>query len=180
VAVVIASLIAAGCARLLPRRTWRVAFGSVLVVGAAAGACVKNVGNVPVATIFPASLTFSNQGVGTNSAAKTVALANTGAVALSIASIAATGDFFQANTCGAVVAPGGRCTLSVTFAPSAMGQRTGGITISSNAANNPQTVALSGTGGSPSGPTPAGTFAVSVQGTSGSLVQSAPVTLVVK
>jgi hypothetical protein len=135
---------------------------------------------VPVATIFPASLAFPNQGVGTNSAARTVALANTGAAQLSISSIGATGDFFQVNTCGAVVPPGGRCTLSVTFAPSAMGQRTGAITISSNAANNPQTVPLSGIGGSPAGQTPAGTVAVSVQGTSGSLVQSAAVTLVVR
>jgi len=162
------------------RRTWRFALGAAVVLGAAAGACVKNVGNVPVATMFPASLTFPNQGVGTNSAAKTVTLANTGAAALAITSISAAGDFSQTNTCGSLVAPGSRCTMSITFAPSATGQRTGAITISSNAVNNPQTVALSGAGGSPAGATPAGTFAVSVHGTSGSLVQSAPVTLVVR
>jgi hypothetical protein len=173
-------LACAGRVRLMGRQTWRLAIVAAFVVVGAAGACVKNVGNVPVAIILPGSLGFPNQGVGTNSAAKNVTLANTGAAALSITSIGATGDFLQSNTCGSLVAPGARCTVSVTFAPSATGQRTGAITISSNAVNNPQTVALSGTGGSPAGPTPAGTVAVSVHGTSGSLVESAPVSLVVR
>ena len=91
------------------RRAWRLALGAAVVLGAARGEpCVKNVGNVPVATIFPASLAFPNQGVGTNSAAKTVTLANTGAVALAITSVSAAGDFSQTNTCGILVAPGSR------------------------------------------------------------------------
>jgi hypothetical protein len=54
------------------------------------------------------------------------------------------------------------------------------LMISSNAANNPQTIGLTGTGQSSAGPTPAGTYQVSITGVSGSLGQSSSVTLVVQ
>ena len=105
-----------------------------------------NGGQAPVVTLAPTSLTFVGQVVGSTSAAQPVTLTNTGSSALSITSIAVSGDFAQLNTCGSSVAPGTACTISVTFTPTALGNRYGTVTITDNAANSPQTVLLAGDG----------------------------------
>ena len=92
------------------------------------------------------SLTFASQLVGSTSAAQTVTLNNTGNAALSVTSIAASGDYAQTNTCGTSVAAGANCTISVTFTPTATGTRTGAITITDNASGSPHIVSLTGTG----------------------------------
>lgn len=94
----------------------------------------------------PASLTFGGQAPNTTSAARSVTVTNSGAVAASISSITAVGDFAQTNTCGSSIAAGASCTISVTFTPTASGTRPGTVTVTGNAANSPTTVALSGTG----------------------------------
>jgi hypothetical protein len=94
----------------------------------------------------PSSLTFGSTTVGATSAAQTVTVQNTGNAAASITSIVASGDFAQTNTCGSSLAAGASCTISVTFKPTASGSRTGSITITSNAANSPTTISLTGTG----------------------------------
>lgn len=73
-------------------------------------------------------------------------LTNTGPITLTISSIAASGDFLQENNCGSGVPPGASCTIRVVFQPSAKGVRTGALTITDNAPDSPQTVALTGTG----------------------------------
>jgi len=100
-----------------------------------------------VVRLFPPSLTFPAQAVGTSSSAQSVTLSNTGSAALTITSIAASGDSSQTNTCGSSVAANANCTLSVTFNPTAAGSRTGAVTIADDAVGSPQTVALTGTGG---------------------------------
>ena len=55
-------------------------------------------------------------------------------------------DFSQTDTCNSGLPPGVNCTITVTFAPTQIGPRTASITITDNAADSPQTVALSGTG----------------------------------
>jgi hypothetical protein len=52
----------------------------------------------------------------------------------------------QSNTCGASLAAGASCTISVTFRPTTAGTRTGAVTIASSAPGSPTTVSLSGTG----------------------------------
>ena len=101
---------------------------------------------VPVATLTPATLTFSPQTVGSTSAAQTVTLTNSGQAALTIASISASGDFAETNTCGTSLAVGANCSIAVTFTPTDSGSRSGMITVTDNATGSPQTVALSGTG----------------------------------
>jgi Bacterial Ig-like domain (group 3)/FG-GAP-like repeat/Abnormal spindle-like microcephaly-assoc'd, ASPM-SPD-2-Hydin/FG-GAP repeat len=98
----------------------------------------------PAVTLSPTSLTFALQTVGTTAAAQAVTLTNSGQVALTLTSIASSGDFDQSNNCGATVAPGASCTIAVTFTPTAAGTRTGTVSITDNAAGSPQTVALSG------------------------------------
>ena len=100
----------------------------------------------PVLSVSPSSLTYPSQTVATTSAAQPVTVTNTGTAAASMASVGITGDFAQSNNCGTSLAAGASCTVSVTFTPTASGTRSGSLAINSNAANNPVTVALSGTG----------------------------------
>lgn len=109
--------------------------------------------SAPAVGLAPTSLAFGNQTLNTTSAAKTVTLTNTGTGALTITSIAASGDFAEAST-GATACPispatlaaGANCIISVTFTPTALGARAGNLTITDNAASSPQMVPLTGTG----------------------------------
>jgi hypothetical protein len=92
------------------------------------------------------SLNFGNQQVEVKSAALVETLTNNQTVALNITGISTGGDFTQTNTCQQPVAPGGTCTIDVYFTPSVTGTRTGTLTITDDASNSPQTVALSGIG----------------------------------
>ena len=103
----------------------------------------------PIVQLSPTSLTFAEQAFGTTSPAQPVTLSNAGLTPLTITSIAANNDFSQTNNCPsppATVAPNANCTIQVTFSPADGGSRIGAITISDNAAGNPHTAALSGTG----------------------------------
>jgi Abnormal spindle-like microcephaly-assoc'd, ASPM-SPD-2-Hydin len=100
-------------------------------------------------TLSPTSLGFGIQPVTITSAAQSVTLTNSGAAPLSISGITPSGDFAETNNCPVApntLAAGSPCTINVTFTPTATGLRTGAITIADNAANNPQSVPLSGTG----------------------------------
>ncbi len=145
-------------------------------------ACGSTSGNSaqPASTVSlsPASLTFAGQIMGTTSAAQPVTLSNTGTATLTIGGITAGGDFAQTNTCGTSVAAGASCLINVTFSPAAVGSRTGTLSVADNAANSPQTIGLAGTGLAAG--TPAGSYQLGITGTSGTLVQSGSVTMVVQ
>jgi hypothetical protein len=103
----------------------------------------------PGISFSPTSLTFGNQAVGTTSQSLPVTLTNTGNGSLTISAIAASADFAETNTCGATLASGKNCTISVTFAPTVSGSASGSVTVTDNAAGSPQSVSLSGTGTAP-------------------------------
>jgi hypothetical protein len=107
---------------------------------------LTGVGVTPSVTLSPTSLTFPTQVVFTISAAKTITLTNTGAGLLTISKIVLTGQFNQTNTCGASVAAGGSCTISVRFKPTAINTLTGSVSITDNASGSPQSVSLTGVG----------------------------------
>lgn len=104
------------------------------------------VATAPAVSFSPISLTFAAQNTGTSSSAQTTTLSNTGSAVLNISSIAASGDYARTTTCGATLAAGASCTISITFAPTAADTRTGAVTVTSNAATSPSTISLSGTG----------------------------------
>ncbi|GHJ44026.1 hypothetical protein Cs7R123_13680 [Catellatospora sp. TT07R-123] len=97
-------------------------------------------------TVNPASLAFESTPVNDNSDWQTVEINNTGTGTATISAITTTGDFTRTTTCGATLAPGANCIVTVTFHPSAAGNRTGSLTVASSATNGTLTVALSGTG----------------------------------
>ena len=82
--------------------------------------------------------------LGTTSSPMVMTLTNTGDGDLAISNVTVSGDFAQTNTCGSTLAPSASCTFSVTFTPTATGDRTGFLTINDNA-GGPHQVNLIGT-----------------------------------
>lgn len=104
-----------------------------------------------ILTFVPTSLGYGSQAVGTTSLARHVTLTNQTGGTISIASIAIAGlnasDFPEATTtCNSTLTVNGTCTVSATFTPGAVGARSATLSITDDAGNSPQQVALSGTG----------------------------------
>ena len=98
------------------------------------------------ATVAPTTLTFASLLVGTTSTAKNVTLTNHLSTALAISSVSASGDFaVSSNGCASGVSAGGKCTIGVTFAPTAIGARQGTLTINVGI-GSPILIPLNGTG----------------------------------
>jgi uncharacterized repeat protein (TIGR03803 family) len=109
----------------------------------------------PAVALSPISLNFGNQVLNTTSAVRKVTATNTGSVTLNISSITVSASFgISANTCGAQLAEGKSCKVSVTFAPPKLGEITGTLSFTDDALNSPQTVPLLGTGIDPATLTP--------------------------
>lgn len=103
------------------------------------------------AAISPASVSFAAVAQGATSAAQTVTVTNTGTSALHISAVALSGanagDFSQTSTCmSGAIAIQASCAVTVSFTPQAVGQRTASLVLSDDAANSPQSIALSGSG----------------------------------
>jgi hypothetical protein len=104
--------------------------------------------NAAAAALSAASLTFPAQAVGTPSTPQTVTVVDLGSASLTVSNVNATGDFSVQDGCTSPVAPaGGTCALQITFTPTALGTRTGNLTITDNSVGSPRTVQLAGLGG---------------------------------
>lgn len=109
----------------------------------------------PGVGLVPTSLTFANQSIGSTSPPQTVTLTNTGGGTLHISLIERIGDnkgdFNVLNNCPGALAPGLTCTITVTFTPSASGNRLAAVSITDDAPGSPQGVPLFGGGSSVAG-----------------------------
>ncbi len=105
-------------------------------------------GTTGALTVSPASLSFPNTALGSTSGQLSVTLTNSGQAALRVLTATATGDFAVSSTCaGTTVAVNATCTIALTFTPSALGSRTGTLTITTDSASGATTtVPLTGTG----------------------------------
>ncbi len=93
----------------------------------------------------PESVTFEPQRVGTRSSGAAVAIGNNSASVVSINQLAATGDFSVSDTC-TTIAAGGSCSVLVSFLPTAVGPRSGTLTVGALSETLPYVVSLAGTG----------------------------------
>jgi hypothetical protein len=116
------------------------------VAGGQATAALSGTGTPPAAIVLnPISVTYSGTNVGSVSAAQNITISNTGGVTATLETPVVTGDFtIAANTCGATLAAGVGCTVSVAFLPTASGTRTGSFSVADSAGT--QTASLSGLG----------------------------------
>jgi Abnormal spindle-like microcephaly-assoc'd, ASPM-SPD-2-Hydin len=99
------------------------------------------------ATATPGNLTFAPQPMQTTSAAQNVTVTVTGSLSLQVTGYAATGDFSVAEgACTEAMGLSSQCTLQVSFTPTAVGARSGVLSIYGNVPGGQLTVLLSGTG----------------------------------
>ncbi|QMV20339.1 choice-of-anchor D domain-containing protein [Granulicella sp. 5B5] len=102
---------------------------------------------VPALTLSATSFTFPATQVSTQSASQTLTVTSSGNAPAILTTLAITGDFTETDTCaGQTLAVGSQCTVTLTFAPSTTGTRTGQLTIYANIPTGQATVALTGTG----------------------------------
>lgn len=102
--------------------------------------------------INPGSLLFGPTVTGATSSYAEITVTNTGNAPVLFSASAISGDFilYYSSCEGAQLAIGGyTCYIDVQFKPTATGTRTGTLTINSNAAGSPYSVALTGTGADP-------------------------------
>ncbi|MGB8260766.1 MAG: choice-of-anchor D domain-containing protein [Terracidiphilus sp.] len=91
----------------------------------------------PAVSLVPSSLSFAATPVGSSAATQSVTLKNTGAAPLSLSGagqgISVYGpnalSFAQTNTCGASLAAGAHCTITVTFKPMGPGTRVASVLV---------------------------------------------------
>ncbi|MGI4978864.1 MAG: beta strand repeat-containing protein, partial [Janthinobacterium lividum] len=105
-------------------------------------------GSTGALTVTPVTLTFPDTALGSTSGTKSVTLTNSGNAPLRVLTAAASGDFAIVSNCtGTTLAAGGTCTVTLDFAPSATGARSGTLTVTTDSASGANTtVALSGNG----------------------------------
>jgi hypothetical protein len=111
---------------------------------------LDGIGQAPL-DFLPTSIAFGNQALGSTSTTRIVTLTNNTGVLVNFSSIVVTGanagDFIQlSTTCGQTLAWTSSCTVTLAFAPVGTGTRSASLTIIDDATNNPQSVALSGSG----------------------------------
>jgi hypothetical protein len=134
-------------------RTLTARYGGSSTYNSSTSAGVSQIVSAPAVSLSPSNLNFGSVTRG-SSQTKSETVTNTGTAALTNFSWSITG--FNANeftisstTCGtapATLQPGASCILSVTFKPNATGTQIANLSLTDNAANSPQSVALSGSG----------------------------------
>lgn len=106
--------------------------GSVAIVDSAGTSVVAltGVGLAPGVSLSPASLSFGSVNVGASAqSTANVNLDGSATGALTVTSMTASGDYQLVNNCSSPVSPGGACSLSATFTPTAIGDRSGTVVI---------------------------------------------------
>ena len=124
-----------------------------VVVTNGAGSATSNAATLTVnaATLLlnasSTSLSFGDVTVATSSS-QNVTLTNGGNSSITISNVSVSGAGFGATglSTGLILTPGQAATLSTTFTPAATGSVAGNVTVTSNASNSPDKIALSGIG----------------------------------
>lgn len=101
--------------------------------------------------LSPTALNFGDEKTGTTGPSQQVTATNESSATVIFSSISVggldRGDFkIETNTCGASLAPGGNCNVSVAFSPTRKGSRKAQLVIAVHGGANPSPVALAGTG----------------------------------
>ena len=93
---------------------------------------------------------FANQPIDTKSPLQNVKLTNSGNGALTITNVSISPSVLgMVNGCPSTLTAEANCTIAVYFDPTTTGKVNGTLTVTDNAADSPQTVAVTGTGVQP-------------------------------
>lgn len=112
-----------------------------------APAAPKTTASTAVLSASASALSFGSVQI-SGSSVQNVTLTNTGNANVTISNVSISGAGFSAAglSTGTVIAPGQSATIQATLTPAMAGKTTGSITVSSNATNGANVIALSGTG----------------------------------
>jgi secreted trypsin-like serine protease len=103
--------------------------------------------------VSPVSISFGNRIIGSSSVPVPVTVSNSGAAAAILGPITVGADYvISNNSCGAALAPGASCSVSVLMRPVGFGPRPGTLSFTSNAEGSPHQVTLTGSGCRPLAP----------------------------
>jgi phospholipase C len=112
---------------------------------------VNLVGTGTIVSLSTRTVSFGNQTVGKSNSIPMTLTNTSGTTSLNVTGIAITGtgasDYTESDNCTkGAIAPGGSCTITVTFTPSIKGFRSATMSISDDGGGSPQNAALTGTG----------------------------------
>jgi len=129
---------------------------------------------------LPRELAFGNAPVGATTGTSPVTLTNHGNASLTLQASSITPGGFNASGCaaGTTLAPSQSCVLSVTFAPTAQTAYAATLSIPVAGEAQPYRIALSGTGTTPSAPSPSLSPTSATFGSQALFTTSSPTTLV--
>ena len=130
-------------------------------------------GAQPQISLAPASVSFGNVTLASANT-QTIKLTNSGTTSLTVSQDPVSGSGFSSSglSLPLTLSPGQSTNFSVAFAPSAVGSVSGSVSIVSNAANSPTSLALSGTGVAPTPPSVAITSPANGTSASGTITVS--------
>ena len=118
--------------------------------GSPQSVALKGTGIAAALSLSSGALKFAGTTVGHTSVKQEVTLKNLSGAALGITHIGVSGanpvSFVQTNTCGASIAGGKSCVISVAFRPQKVGSLSAEVLITDKASSSPHTIMLSGTG----------------------------------
>jgi hypothetical protein len=102
-------------------------------------------------TVSPTSLNFGTVAVGNTSSPQAVTVTNVSTATVTftgfVFSGGASGDYLiSANTCGATIAAGANCSVSVEFKPTTVGTRNSKLNVKNNGGGSPSSVNVTGVG----------------------------------
>lgn len=127
--------------------TWDIGFTEWEVAGG--GTCVI--------TLSGSSIAFGNQIINTSSATQAITVQNTGTGTCNITDVTDDSDQFTTTTnCGSTLATTASCTVTIAFAPTSLGAKSGTVTVNDDD-GGADTIGVTGTGiVAPATPNPVG------------------------
>jgi hypothetical protein len=98
-------------------------------------------------TIAPSKIDFPPQMVNSQSAPIAITISNDSTVPITLEEILPSGiDFSAQNNCGKQLAPGGECSIQISFKPAIPGDRTGILQITASDSASSHFIPLTGKG----------------------------------
>jgi hypothetical protein len=100
----------------------------------------------PAVSLSASMVHFGEQKVHTTSAPQVIIITNSGSARLALGEITHSDEFAHTLSGSSTLQPGASLAVSIVFAPTSQGPRTGTLTIKDNAPGSPRTVVLTGVG----------------------------------
>lgn len=110
------------------------------------GVSITAPSNTPVSSLSSSSLAFGNIPQNFLSSPQVLTVTNTGTATLTFTSIVPPTGYSESDTCGASIAAGANCAVTLTFNPTLVQTYSGNLVVTTNYSASPQNVALTGTG----------------------------------